>query len=166
MAASAVPATLRMYRPGFDANPTLRVFQHAVLETASADYDASQVAAWAGVGSRDVSDWDDGRVAAHTFVAVISAQVAGFADFTDEGVVDMLFVDPRFARRGISRQLIAHVKAQARGAGLSALTTFASRTACPAFERLGLTTLTYRPDNCVRDVVVPNYEMRCDLLAV
>ena len=158
--------TLRGYRPGQDATATLQVFQLAILQTASKDYEPEQVTAWAGVGLRDLTEWDHARSAAHTVVATIDDRLVGFADFTDDGVLDMLFVHPDEGGRGIARRLVTRVQHAARRAGLRSLRTFASRSAQPAFTRLGFTTVEYRPTNTVRGVVVPNSEMRCDLAVI
>ena len=107
--------------------------------------------------------WDARRVAAHTFVAVVGGEIAGFADFLDDGLLDMLFVHPDHGRTGVGRALVSKVQQKARSAGLSTLHTHASRTARPAFERLGFRTIKERPDNLVGGRVVPNYEMQYDL---
>jgi putative acetyltransferase len=169
-AATVTPVTgagssyvVRAYRAGDDAAGTHAAFREAVLRTASSDYDAEQIAAWAGSADVDLARWDARRAAAHTFVAVVGGEVAGFVDFLDDGLVDMLFVHPDHGRTGVARALVQTVQREARSAGLSTLRTHASRTARPAFERLGFRTVKERPHNVVGGRVVPNYEMRYDL---
>jgi putative acetyltransferase len=162
---ASVPALVRPYLDTEDAAGTFRTFRSAVLDTARADYDPAQIAAWAGPEDVDLGEWNSRRMAAHTFVAVVAGEVVGFADFRDDGVLDMLFVRPEWGGRGIARQLVDMVKRKAKAAGLRSLRTFASRTARPAFERFGFTVVADRPDNTVRGQIVPNYEMRCDLEA-
>lgn len=135
------------------------------MQTASLDYDPEQIAAWAGAPHIDLARWDARRMAAHTFVAVVDGEVAGFADFLDDGLLDMLFVHPNHARIGLARALVTTVQREARSAGLVTLHTHASRTARPAFERLGFRTIKERPGNVVGGRVVPNYEMQCELEA-
>lgn len=156
-------AVVRPYVPGDDARGTHLAFRLAITRSAVADYEPDQIAAWAGAENLDLSRWDARRAAAHTFVAVADGRVVGFADFLDGGLLDMLFVHPDFGRRGIARVLVATVKREAAAAGLSVLHTRASRTARPVLERLGFHVVADRPDNVVNGVVVPNYEMRCDL---
>jgi putative acetyltransferase len=151
---------VRSYRGPDDAAETLAAYRAAITRTAAADYEPEQIAAWAGAAGVDLSQWDARRGAAHTLVAVVDGRVAGFADFLDDGLLDMLFVHPDFGRRGLARLLVDAVKRDAAGAGLSVLRTYASRTARPAFERFGFRVVAFRPDNTVNGQAVPNYEMR------
>lgn len=162
--ASVAVADIRAYGHAGDAHGTYAAYRSAILQTASADYEPEQLAAWAGVEVADLSQWDARRLAAHTFVAVVDERVAGFADFrAAEGLLDMLFVHPDFGRRGIAQQLVCTVKQEALRAGLVALRTHASRTARPALERSGFRVIRSRPDNVIRGQTLPNYEMRWDL---
>jgi putative acetyltransferase len=156
--------TLRPYRSPDDAPATFAVFQAAVRQTAAALYDQEQIEAWAGPADADLTGWDVRRREAATVLAESDGEVVGFSDLRDDGLVDMLFVHPRAGGRGVARMLVEAVQADARSRGLTVLRTFASRSAKPAFERLGFTVVEYRPDNVARNgVVVPNYEMRCAL---
>ena len=119
-----------------DAEATAQVFMAAIHETARQDYTVEQVNAWAP-GDIDVEGWGQGRSTSHTFVACIAGEVVGFSDFTDDGVVDMLFVRPDAGRRGVARALVTRVLDEAAAAGHGRLETHASLTARPAFERFG-----------------------------
>lgn len=163
MVGDTPPVLVRAYRRRDDAKGTHAAYRLAITRTASADYEPKEIAAWVGAGDVDLSQWDAHRTAAHTFVAVVDKQIAGFVDFLGDGLLDMLFVHPDFGRRGIARMLVARVKREAGLVGLSALHTHASRTARPAFEQFGFWVVTSRPDNIVNAHTVPNYEMRCDL---
>ena len=166
---------IRPYRPGDDAEQTHTAFWQAMVRTAAADYDPAQIEAWAGPRTIDLAHWDARRVAAHTFVAALDdpnpadeeqgaergrQQVVGFADFLDDGLLDMLFVHPDFTQRGVARRLVEVVRDAAKSAGLVTLHTHASRTARPAFERLGFGVVAERPDDTVNGRVVPNYAMQ------
>jgi putative acetyltransferase len=157
------PVTLRRYGAPDDADTTFAVFQAAVRQTAATVYDPQQIEAWAGPPHPDLTGWDARRRQAATLVAEADGRVVGFADLRDDGLVDMLFVHPGAGGRGVARRLVEAIQADARARGLTVLRTFASRSAKPAFERLGFTVVAYRPDNTARGVRVPNYEMRCDL---
>lgn len=152
---------LRRYRPD-DAAATWRVFYDAVHRTAAADYSPEQIAAWAP-DDADLDAWRARRAASWTIVAVVDGRVAGFSDLTDDAVLDMLFVHPDAARRGVARALVDAVVAEARHRGVARLTVRASRTARPAFERFGFVVDAERPDNEVRGIVVPNFAMHLDL---
>ncbi|GAB3914520.1 acetyltransferase [Microlunatus endophyticus] len=156
---------IRTYRPGLDAAGTYACFRAAIIGTASADYDRTQITAWAGPADGNLEAWDARRSAAHTFVADAAGTIAGFADLRDDAVLDMLFVRPEFGGLGLAGRLVDTVKRAALAAGLKSLTTHASRTARPAFERFGFVVVAEQPDTTVRGVIVPNYRMRWDELS-
>ena len=112
------------------------IFLRAVRETAQAHYSPKQVEAWAA-DYGDLDSWTAARAAAHTQLAIMDGHVAGFTDLNDHGYIDMLFVHPEFGRRGVASALLAAVVDLARQRGLPALTTFASLTSRPVFERHG-----------------------------
>jgi GNAT superfamily N-acetyltransferase len=100
-----------------DAAETLEVFISAVTETASADYTAEQVKAWAQPERRDEGTWYPAMLARNSIVATIGGELAGFSDVSPHGYVDMMFVSPRHQQHGVARQLLAHVQAHARSEG-------------------------------------------------
>jgi len=151
---------LRAYTAG-EAEATLGVFLRAVRETARAHYSPQQIEAWAA-DHGDLNSWAAARAAAHTYLAIIGDRVAGFTDVDDSGYIDMLFVDPDFGRHGVASALLAHVIALGRARGLPALTTFASLTSRPVFERLGFVTTGQRYFG-EGDRAVKTYAMRCAL---
>ena len=151
---------LRAYAAG-DAQATSVIFLRAVRETARAHYSPEQVEAWAAEYG-DLDSWAAARAAAHTQLAIVDGHVAGFTDLDDHGYIDMLFVDPDFGRRGVASALLASVVALARQRGLPALTTFASLTSRPVFERHGfvITGERYFGEG---DHAAKTYAMRCVL---
>ena len=147
---------------GQDAQATWQVFHAAVHQTAVRDYSAEQVTAWAP-DTVDLAAWRKRREQAHTLVAVVDGAVAGFADVTDAGLVDMLFVHPAHAGRGVARLLLEAVIDTARARGLTRLHTHASRTAQPVFERLGFITDRLNDSNWIRGQNLPNSDLHLDL---
>ena len=145
-----------------DAAETLAVFISAVTETASADYTAEQVQAWAQPERRDVETWHAAMLARNSIVATIGGELAGFSDVSPDGYVDMMFVSPRHQRRGVARQLLAHVEAHARSEGAPALSVDASITARPFFERHGFT-VEAEQHPVKAGVELTNYKMRKEL---
>jgi putative acetyltransferase len=151
---------LRPYAAG-DAEATLAIFLRAVRETARAHYSPEQVAAWAA-DYGDLNSWAAARAAVQTQLAIIDGHVAGFTDLDDRGYIDMLFVHPDFGRQGIASALLASMVALARQRGRPAVTTFASLTSRPVFERHGfvITRERYFGEG---DGAAKTYEMRCAL---
>ncbi|ROS23368.1 putative acetyltransferase [Rathayibacter sp. PhB127] len=116
-----------------DAAGTLAVFLAAVTETAAADYSPEQIRAWAG--ERDVPTWHAAMLARNAFVAIIDGELAGFSDVSATGYIDMMFVAPRFLRRGVATRLLAEAESQAPAA--PELSADVSITARPFFEHHG-----------------------------
>ena len=148
---------LRAYT-GADAEATLTVFFRAIRETACADYSPEQVAAWAAEDG-NIAAWAASRAAAHTQLAIIAGQVAGFTGLDDDGYIDMLFVNPDFGRQGVATTLLDSTMAIARQRGIAALTTNASLTAKPHFERHGFV-VTEERHSVHRNVEFTTYAMR------
>lgn len=141
-----------------DAAATLGVFLAAVTQTAAAHYSAEQIAAWARPDDRDARQWNCARKLPHTYVALIGAEVAGFAGIKDKGYIDMMFVAPGFGRRGVGGALLAHLRGIAIEAGASLLYTNASITARPFFEQHGFTVVAEQHPVAL-GVEMTNYRM-------
>lgn len=119
--------------------PLLRaVFHAAVHQLAARDYAAEQREAWAP-HEHDAAQWAARMQANQPFVAEQDGEVAGFADLQDSGYIDMFFVAPAFAGRGVARALMAHVEASAERRGITALFADVSLTAEPFFRKAGFT---------------------------
>lgn len=155
------PVWLRPYADG-DAAATWQVFHAAVRRTTLAYYTPAQAAAWAP-DDVDVERWAQRRARAWTIVAVAGDRVAGFADLTEAGEMDMLFVHPDHPRRGIATTLVAHVTAEATARGLARVTVHASRVLQPLLARIGFTLDQDHPHNRHGDQVLANATMHLDL---
>ena len=146
-----------------DAAATLDVFLRAIRETASQNYTPAQINAWASADI-ELDEWAEKRGSARTVVATLGGRVVGFSDLDSDGYIDMLFVDPSAARRGVASALLARLCATATDRGMAALTTHSSVTARPFFEANGFTvTETRQP--VVRGVTLTNHAMRRVLAA-
>ena len=161
MSSWADGGTIRPYRAA-DASGTLAVFLLAVRETAAAHYDAQQVAVWAP-DDIDLAEWARARAAVATLVAEIDGKIVGFTDLDRAGHVDMLFVLPSFGRRGVASALLETVLADARQAGLAALTVEASLTARAFFERNGFVVVVLQQVER-KGVRLTNFRMRLELV--
>ena len=126
---------LRPYLPA-DAKRCAEIFRASIEELAAEDYDADQREAWASRAD-DEEAFGARLLGALTLLAVIDRQVVGFASLKDGEEIDMLFVDPEFARQGVGRALIEALTKLAQARGAKRLTTEASDVAKPLFERQG-----------------------------
>ncbi len=145
-----------------DAAGTREVFNAAVRRTALSHYTRAQVEAWAPEGI-DLDDWGRRRAAAWTVVAVGGDEVVGFADLTDAGEMDMLYVHPDHGRQGIASALVAGVIREAGLRGLRRVDVRASRVLQPLLERLGFALDEDRPSNRLGHQLLPNAVMHLDI---
>jgi putative acetyltransferase len=148
--------TLRPYRPN-DGPALLALFRETIRRVNSRDYSPAQVAAWAP-DDIDTARWFGRFAGRFVPVAEEAGRPVGFAELEPNGHVDRVYVSADHQRRGIGRQLLAAVVAEARRAGLARLFTEASITARPFFEAQGFTVLAPQVVIC-RGVEFINYRM-------
>jgi putative acetyltransferase len=125
--------TTRPYRPS-DLDAAIAIYQSAIREVASRDYDQEQIAAWSTV---DREEWEPWRLRCPTWMAEVGGEPAGFSDLEPDGHLDMLFVHARHQGRGVASALLREVETMARRLCLTRIFTEASLTARPFFERRG-----------------------------
>ena len=129
--------SLRPYLPA-DARRCAEIFRSSIAELAADDYDEAQREAWASRAD-DEPAFGARLAQAFTLLALIDGAVAGFASLKGTDEIDMLFVDPEFARQGAGGVLIEALTKLAQARGAKRLTTEASDVAKPLFERRGFT---------------------------
>jgi putative acetyltransferase len=130
----AKPA-LRPFLPA-DTPVLIEIFKCAIEVLAAEDYDEEQCRAWA---SRMVDEEAQReRLSANlTLVALLDGDAAGFISLKHQELIDLLFVHPNHARKGVATALCEAVEKLAAARKTPALVTFASDTAKPFFERRG-----------------------------
>ncbi len=127
--------SLRPYVPA-DARRCADIFRSSIEELAADDYDADQREAWASAAD-DEAAFGARLAGALTLIALIDGAAIGFASLEGADVIDMLYVDPDFARQGAGSALIDALTKLASARGAERLTAEASEGARPLFERLG-----------------------------
>jgi putative acetyltransferase len=124
---------VRAYRPD-DLDDIITIFVGAVRQVACRDYTPAQIDAWAEV---DRDQWRQRRLSRPTWVAVFDCKPVGFADLAPCGHLDMMYVHAAHQRIGVATLLLASVEAAARAQCVEGLSTDASITGRPFFERRG-----------------------------
>ena len=130
-----VAPALRPYLPS-DAARCAAIFRASIGALTSDDYDDDQRRAWAATAD-DVAAFGARLAKALTLVATVLGEPAGFGALKGADVIDMLYVDPEFARRGIGALLIDALTRLASGRGAKQLTGEVSDTARTSFEKQG-----------------------------
>jgi putative acetyltransferase len=120
-----------------DDGPALAaIFGASIDVLAAEDYDEDQRAAWMATAEDEVAF--AARLGAMlTLVASVEGAPAGFASLKDNSRIEMLYVDPALAGRGIGTLLVDACERLARARGAATLTVDASDSARPLFERRG-----------------------------
>jgi putative acetyltransferase len=126
--------SLRPYLPT-DAERCAAIFRASVEELASEDYSAEQRAVWAA--RADDPDFPKRLAGALTLMALVDGDPVGFASLKGAEAIDMLYVEPDFARRGVATALLDALGRLAAARGAKTLTSEVSDTARPLFERHG-----------------------------
>ena len=126
---------MRPYLPS-DAARCAAIFRASIEALTGDDYDDDQRRAWAATAD-DVAAFGARLAKALTLVATVSGEPVGFGSLKGADVVDMLYVDPEFARRGIGALLIDALTRLASGRGAKQLTSEVSDTARASFEKQG-----------------------------
>ena len=95
-----------------------------------------------------VAEADDGRI-------------AGFAQLAaGEGVIEGVYVDPDFMRRGVGRALVAALEDEAQRLGIARLMLDASLNAVPFYSALG-----YRVEGDLRHALGGGHAIACKLMS-
>ena len=134
------------------------------MVTAARDYTRAQLNAWARPDQLDVTQWNRSMLRRNSVVATLGDRVVGFSDVSKNGHIDMLYVPPDFARRGIARALMAFLEKQARSNSAQQLTANVSITARPFFEAVGFQ-VEAEQHPVVNGVVMTNFHMTKDLVS-
>jgi putative acetyltransferase len=131
---SAAPS-LRPYLPS-DAAHCASIFRASIEAMTGDDYDEDQRRVWAAAAD-DAATFGARLAKSLTLIATLDGQSVGFGSLKGADVIDMLYVDPEYARRGIGALLIDALARLAAGRGAEQLTSEVSDTARASFERQG-----------------------------
>lgn len=121
---------IREYRPS-DCKEIIELFLRTVHTVNAADYSEEQLDAW--TGKMDPDRWNRSFLEHYSIVAVMDDVIAGFGDIDKTGYLDRLYVHSAYQRRGVAAALCDQLEKAAEGK----ITTHASITAMPFFEKRG-----------------------------
>ncbi len=119
-----------------DAERCAAIFRLSVEGLAIVDYSAEQCAAWAARAD-DAAAFAKRLAGALTLIALIDGEPAGFASLEGAETIDLRFVAPGFARRGVGAAVVDALARLAAARGAKTLASDVSDTARPLFERQG-----------------------------
>lgn len=136
MNAQAMPApALRPFLPA-DVPELALIFRASIEELTGEDYSEAQQEAWMMLAD-DEAAFGDTLAGMLTIVATVGGMPVGFAALKGADHIEMIYVHPEFARRGVGNVLCDALEKLAGARAATRLTTDASDTARPFFEQRG-----------------------------
>jgi putative acetyltransferase len=137
------------------------IFRASIEAMTGDDYSEAQQEAWAAAAA-DEAGFGARLAKALTLLATLDGSPVGFASLADGDTIDMLYVHPAVARRGVGNLLCDALEKLAAARGVKRLTTDASDTARPLFERRGFSAEQRNSVMCGGEWIA-NTTMRKDL---
>lgn len=126
---------LREYTPD-DNEQIVSLFFDTVHSVNAKDYTMEQLNVWAPIGI-DVEKWCYPFVNDYTVIAEDNGQIIGFANVTQNGYYDRLFVHKNYQNQGIAKMLTSKIEEYAREKGIKEICSNVSITAKSFFEKQG-----------------------------
>lgn len=120
-----------------DDGPALAaIFAASIDELTASDYSQEQQAAWIATAESEAA-FGVRLQGFLTVLALLDGDIAGFASLKSPDVLEMLYVRPDAAGKGVATALCDALEKIAHGRGAAALTVAASDTAQPFFAKRG-----------------------------
>lgn len=135
MARAHPELALRPFLPA-DAPILAEIFRASIAELTADDYSEAQQAAWSAAA--DDENAFEARLAGQlTLIATAGGSPVGFVSLRGSEQIDMLYVHPAMAGRGVATMLCDAVEKLSAARGTARLTADVSDTARRFFERRG-----------------------------
>jgi putative acetyltransferase len=119
-----------------DIESVLKLFYDTVHSVNSKDYDNEQLKAWAPK-ELDRLKWIESLNKNYSIVVEENTQIIGFGDIDLTGYLDRLYVHKNYQGKKVASKLINALENYIFNKGIKSITTDASITAKPFFEKKG-----------------------------
>ena len=110
----------------------------------------------------DEEKWRARQTSRTTFVDELDGIIRGFAELEDNGHIGAVYVHADYQREGIASALLSEIEKDAVARGATCLSTEASITARPFFEKCGFETVAVQ-DVEYLEQIFRNYRMHKQL---
>ncbi len=140
----------------------LRLFYNTVHTVNAKDYTREQLENWAPQAI-DKKKWKDRLTNNVCFVTICRNQIVGFGELSEEGGIDTMYVHKNHQGKKIASRILKELTDYAHHHSFKMLTTEASITARPFFERHGFKVIKTQT-NHYNNIVFVNYKMKKNIL--
>jgi len=147
---------IRLYHTA-DWPAVKQLFYDTAYSINAQDYSPEQINAWAPAG--DAKERMQKSLENNiSYVAEQAGKIVGFANMTRDGYIDYIFTHKDYQGRGIASALFKKLEAEAQNVGIKKMSTHASITAKPFFEKQGFMVMQEQQVE-IRGVKLTNYVM-------
>ena len=137
------------------------VYYATTRESNARDYHPDLIGRWAPE-DQDMDEWSARLTKTNPFVAIVDERIVGMAEIEPSGFIDYFYVHPRFQGRGVGKELLASVLAEAEALGLTEVFANVSVTAQSFFACQGFV-VTEERSNIILGHPAPNFAMTKNL---
>lgn len=141
-----------------DLKAVTQLFYDTIHHINIRDYSEEQVNAWAPK-EFDLEKWDARMNNSYSVLAFEGEKLAGFGTLVAHSLVDFLYVHKDFQGRGVGRIIYEKLEKEALDFGSIMLSTEASITARPFFEKMGFK-MEEKQTKLVKGVELNNFRMK------
>ena len=140
----------------------LRLFYNTVHTVNAKDYNTEQLQNWAPEAI-DRKKWADRLTNNVCLVTICNKQIVGFGELSEEGGIDTMYVHKNHQGKKIASRILKELTDYAHEHSFKTLTTEASITARPFFERHGFKVVKTQK-NQYNNMVFINYKMKKNIV--
>jgi len=136
----------------------LRLFYNTVHTINAKDYNKEQLENWAP-DAIDKKKWEERLTNNVCLVTFLNNQIVGFGELSEEGGIDTMYVHKNHQGKKIASRILRELMDYAQDHSFKILTTEASITARPFFERHGFKVIKTQT-NHYEQLEFVNYKMK------
>lgn len=141
-----------------DLSAITQLFYDTITTINTKDYNSNQIAIWSSTRS-NLTMWQERLQTQQFFVAEINNAIVGFSSLGENGYLDFMYVHKDYQGQGIASALLNKIIDMAKTQRVTELTTEASITAKPFFEKRGFEVVKQQTKT-VKETEFVNYLMK------
>jgi putative acetyltransferase len=134
-----------------------QLFVDTINHVCTKDYSVDQRRVWTAL-INNKERWVSSIQEQEFLIAESDGIIAGFASLEKTGLIDFLYVNKDFQRKGVANLLLTNLEEKAANSGIERLWSNVSETAKGFFEHSGYTVIQ-RQTKMVDNVEIHNYRM-------